>query len=112
MMLTGIVNNESEITYGLICSQGSFYTPLGMGGEGLGEWEGIGDGESEKEGRKEGNRGRKGEVKGVEAKEGREREGTPKGWFTPQMFEILKNTLPAVQLRYLLYTWVAAVGFF
>ena len=51
-------------------------------------------------------------MKGVEVKEGREREGTPKGWFTPQMFEILKNTLPAVQLRYLLYTWVAAVGFF
>jgi len=39
-------------------------------------------------------RGEKGKgEEGGEGRAGREREGTPKGWFTPPMFEILKNTL-------------------
>jgi len=54
-----------------------------------GEWEGIWEGE------REGERGEEREGRGGRKRrrgEGREgKGGTPKGWFTPTMFEILKK---------------------
>jgi len=38
-------------------------------------------------------RGERGEGEGGEMEEERRREGTPKSWLTPPMFQILKNTL-------------------
>ena len=48
------------------------------------------------QGGKEGERGRGGRGKGRREEKGRE--GTPKGWLTPPMFQILKNTLVTTTL--------------
>jgi len=73
-----------------------FKGPTSKGGEGKG------GNERGKGGVEERGDGRGGEKKGKGEGKGEGKEGTPKVWLTPPMFEILKNTLSRCHVRSLL----------